>query len=82
MHTLPGCLCHYRPGKTIGEPGDQWIAPEAVAIDAAYEFRDSIAEYRPVSHSFSRSKTGSTCVVRFSEAGNNGPTFGHLGHGF
>lgn len=82
MHTLPGCLCPYRPGKTIGEPSRQWIAPEAVAINPADKFRDSIAEYRRVSHSFGRSKTGSTCVVRFSEGGNNGPTFGHLGHGF
>ncbi len=79
MRALPGYLCHYWPGETIGEPGRQWIAPEAVTISTVDEFRDSIAEYRPVSHSFSRSKTS---IVRFSEAGNNGPTFGHMGHGF
>jgi hypothetical protein len=82
MRALSGCLCHYRPGETIGEPGYQWIASEAAAIDAADEFRDSIADHRPVSHSFGRSKTGSTWIVRFSEAGNSGPTFGHLAHGF
>ena len=84
MRALPGYFCHYRPGETIGEPGRQWIAPEAVPRrrDAADEFRDSIAGHRPVSHSFGRSKAGSTCHVRFSEAGNSGPTFSHLGHGF
>ena len=82
MRALPCDICNYRPGERIGEPGHQRIASEAVTINAADEFRDSIADHRPVSHSFGRSETGSACIVRVSEAGNNSATFGHFGHGF
>jgi hypothetical protein len=80
MRDLPGRICHYRPRETIGEPGDQWIAPEAVAIDAT-DFDYHAITDACTGESVASNDSRPNSLVRIRKSRSQGPAFGSLGDG-